>query len=55
MLPARNRRDLEEIPEKVRADLKFHYVDHMDAVLPLALLEGPRPSPAYAGVPASPA
>ncbi len=50
-----NERDIEEIPEGVRADLKFHFVDHMDAVIPLALLEGPRPSPAYAGVPAHPA
>ncbi|MFN3650162.1 MAG: endopeptidase La [Armatimonadota bacterium] len=49
ILPAENERDLEELPEKVRAELKFHLVDHMDQVIPLALQDAPRPSPAYVG------
>jgi ATP-dependent Lon protease len=48
ILPSENERDIEDIPQNVQDELKFHYVDHMDQVLPLALLEGPRPSPAYA-------
>jgi ATP-dependent Lon protease len=48
ILPEENERDVEEIPQYVRDDLQFHYVGHMDQVINLALLEGPRPSPAYA-------
>jgi ATP-dependent Lon protease len=35
--PRENRRDLEEIPERVRGDLTFTFVDHMDQVLNAAL------------------
>jgi ATP-dependent Lon protease len=55
ILPQENERDVEEIPQYVRDDLQFHFVDHMDQVLPLALVEGPRPSPAYAASASSPA
>jgi ATP-dependent Lon protease len=55
ILPKENERDVEEIPQNVREDLKFHLVDHMDQVLGLALLESPRPSPAYASPPPRPA
>ncbi len=55
IIPLQNERDLDEIPQQVRDELKFHFVEHMDAVLTLALVDGLRPSPAYAGVPASPA
>ena len=48
LLPRENERDLEEIPQNVQDDLEFHFMDHMDQVLNLSLLEGPRPSPAYA-------
>ena len=48
IIPQENERDLEEIPQNVRGDLQFHFADHMDQVISLALLEGPRPSPAYA-------
>ncbi len=48
LLPRENERDLEEIPQNVQDDLEFHFVDHMDQVLQLALVESPRPSPAYA-------
>jgi len=55
ILPRENDRDVEEIPQNVRDDLLFHFVDHMDQVVGLALLEGPRPSPAYAAANATPA
>jgi ATP-dependent Lon protease len=35
ILPAENRRDLEEIPPKVRRKLRFHFVRHIDEVLPI--------------------
>ncbi len=42
ILPKENEKDLEEVPEHVRKDLKFVYVDHMDQVLEVALKEKPR-------------
>ena len=41
ILPARNQKDLEEIPEKTRADLNFVFVETMDEVLKVALLDYP--------------
>ncbi len=38
VVPRLNRRDLSEVPEAIRKDLTFHFVDHMDEVLRLALL-----------------
>jgi ATP-dependent Lon protease len=40
VVPRLNRRDLEEIPETIKRDLSFHFVDHMDEVLRLALIDG---------------
>jgi len=37
IMPERNKKDLEEIPEKVRKDIKFHFVKEMDEVIDLAL------------------
>lgn len=37
ILPKRNEADLEELPEEVRTDLEFHFVDMMDEVLAEAL------------------
>ncbi|MBW1993005.1 MAG: endopeptidase La [Deltaproteobacteria bacterium] len=37
ILPKWNKKDLEEIPKKVRKDFKFHFVDKMMDVLKLAL------------------
>ncbi|RLA89796.1 MAG: endopeptidase La [Deltaproteobacteria bacterium] len=36
ILPAQNKKDLEEIPAKVREQLKFHLVERMDQVLEIA-------------------
>lgn len=37
ILPMDNEKDLEEIPEQVRDAIRFHFVCHMDQVLPIAL------------------
>lgn len=38
ILPKNNKKDLEEdIPKVVMSDLKFHFVEHMDAVLKIAI------------------
>jgi len=42
ILPADNKKDLEEIPPNVRRKLKFVFVDSMAEVLPVALLETER-------------
>ena len=38
ILPEENEKDLEEIPEEIRAEMTFRLVDHMDAVLAHALV-----------------
>jgi len=37
LVPARNERDLEEVPKDVRSDLKVHLIKRIDEVLPLVL------------------
>jgi len=37
ILPKDNRKDLEEIPAKVKRDIKFKFVEHMDEVLKIVL------------------
>lgn len=37
IMPKNNKKDLEDIPKKVISDLTFHFVDHMDEVLKIAL------------------
>ncbi len=41
VLPAQNRKDEPEIPEAVRSQITLHYVDHVDEVFELALLDPP--------------
>lgn len=38
ILPSKNRSDLQDIPKKLRQDIKFVLVDHVDEVLEVALL-----------------
>jgi ATP-dependent Lon protease len=38
VMPKLNQRDLAEVPEPIKKGLGFHFVEHMDAVLDLALL-----------------
>ncbi|HID06384.1 MAG TPA: endopeptidase La, partial [Armatimonadetes bacterium] len=40
ILPAENEKDLTEVPEHIRHDIRFHFVSHMDEVLKLALRNG---------------
>jgi ATP-dependent Lon protease len=42
ILPKENEKDLEEIPENIRKDLKFVFVEHMDEVLKVALAKPPK-------------
>ena len=44
VLPERNRADLDDVPEKVRDEMRFHPVMSLDEVLELAL----EPQPAHA-------
>lgn len=37
ILPAKNQKDLEEIPENVKKELTFHFVEQMDEVIDIAL------------------
>jgi ATP-dependent Lon protease len=37
VMPARNERDLEEVPDEVKHDLEIHFVTRIDEVLPLVL------------------
>jgi ATP-dependent Lon protease len=46
IVPKLNRRDLVDIPETVTKDLRFHFVEHMDEVLQLALRDGDTGQPA---------
>jgi ATP-dependent Lon protease len=41
MLPARNRKELEEIPQEARDKLKLVWIDSVDDALATALLESP--------------
>jgi ATP-dependent Lon protease len=45
IIPKENEKDLSEIPDKVKTDLEFKRVSHMDQVLEIALAEGPGPEP----------
>jgi ATP-dependent Lon protease len=38
LVPARNERDLEDIPKDVRAEMKVNFISRVDQVLPLVLL-----------------
>jgi ATP-dependent Lon protease len=42
-VPARNRKDVEEIDEVLRKSMTFHYVDHVEDVLRDVLVERPTP------------
>jgi ATP-dependent Lon protease len=39
ILPAKNRKDLDEVPAGVMRSVKLHFVDHVDEVLQLALID----------------
>jgi ATP-dependent Lon protease len=37
ILPKRNEKDLEEVPEEIKKEMKFHFVQRMDEIIPIAL------------------
>ena len=39
LLPERNRKDEDDIPENVRSALEIHYMSHVDEVIDIALQE----------------
>jgi ATP-dependent Lon protease len=43
ILPAQNKKDVADIPAKVRRQLTIHLVEHVDEVLKLALVGTPKP------------
>ncbi|MEO5952774.1 MAG: S16 family serine protease, partial [Chloroflexia bacterium] len=45
ILPKENERDLADIPDVVKRDMKLHFVEHMDEVLKLALEREPEALP----------
>ncbi len=49
VLPAQNKKDLAEVPKKIRDELDLRFVKHMDQVLRLALM----PAPAKKSIPAA--
>ncbi|HEV1997080.1 MAG TPA: endopeptidase La, partial [Candidatus Dormibacteraeota bacterium] len=53
MLPRKNRKDLEEVPEEIRKEIEVILVDHVEEVLALALLPTrPMAAASAAGLPA---
>lgn len=42
ILPKRNEKDLDEVPEQVKKDLKFHFVQRMDEISRIALKGKPK-------------
>ncbi|MBM3205297.1 endopeptidase La, partial [Candidatus Shapirobacteria bacterium] len=42
VLPKENKKDLEEIPQKVKKDIKFVFVSHMDEVIKIAFKKSSR-------------
>ncbi len=55
VLPARNERDLDEVPDEVKNDLRVHFVSRMEEVLPLVLAPIGEPDSAKAGRSGAPA
>jgi ATP-dependent Lon protease len=41
MMPEKNKKDLVDVPESVRAQLEFHFVSHVDEALKYALEKSP--------------
>jgi ATP-dependent Lon protease len=39
ILPDKNRKDMEDVPEAIREELQFHFVKDMEEVIDLALEE----------------
>jgi ATP-dependent Lon protease len=42
ILPSKNEKDLEDVPEQVKKNMRFHFVQRMDEIIHLALKEKPK-------------
>jgi ATP-dependent Lon protease len=42
ILPKENKKDMEDVPEAVKKDVKFHFVERYEDVLPIALKSWPQ-------------
>lgn len=49
ILPKKNEKDLEEVPDNAKKDLQFQFVQKMDEIIPLALLDAKSEKPVEAG------
>jgi ATP-dependent Lon protease len=54
VIPARNARELEEVPQEVRSDLAVHLVSHLDQALTLMLGDAPAQASQERSAPAEP-
>ncbi|HSR13741.1 MAG TPA: S16 family serine protease, partial [Thermodesulfobacteriota bacterium] len=45
ILPKKNEKDLEEIPEQIKKEMTFHFVQRMDEVIAIALTAAPEGKP----------
>ena len=51
ILPKWNKKDIEDVPAKVKREITFHFVAEMMEVLKLALEKAPVPAPVPAPLP----
>jgi len=54
ILPGHNKKDLHEVPQDVKDQLKFHFVTRVDEVLDIALERPPERFPPKLSPPSSP-
>jgi ATP-dependent Lon protease len=45
VLPEKNKKDMADLPSRVRTALEYHWINHMDEVLEIALLPAPAKAP----------
>lgn len=45
LLPSRNRKDFEDIPESARADMQFHWIEHVEEASAVAIRPEPSAAP----------
>ncbi|MBK7977191.1 MAG: endopeptidase La [Deltaproteobacteria bacterium] len=51
IIPEKNEKDLEDVPDELKKELRFYFVDRMEQVLDLAILKEPGTPGLQAGIP----